>query len=100
MEIQALKNLFGLPIQTPNAAITYTFGTLYTKQRIDQRQLLYLHKLLNRPATHWTQKTLNTLQEMKIGWAKNIDTILTQYNLTTDFHEIKSMSQYHYFLHR
>ena len=90
VELQALKSLFKLPIQTPNAAIVHTFGTLFTKQRIDQRQLLYLHKVLNRPNTDWTLQTLNTLQEMNIGWAKNMNAILTHYNLPTDFQEIKS----------
>ena len=35
IEIQALKDLFDLPLHTPTAAIIFTFGTLYTKQRID-----------------------------------------------------------------
>ena len=89
VEMQALKNLFKLPTHTPNVAITFMFGTMYTKQRIDQSQLLYLHKILNRPSTHWTVKTLNTLEEMDIGWVKNIKTIMRQYNLTTNFQEVK-----------
>ena len=93
VEIQALKNLFKLPTHTPNAAIIFTFGTLHTKQRIDQSQLLYLHKILNRPTTHWTVKTLQTLEEMDIGWAKNIKSLLIQYNLTTNLQEIKMIPQ-------
>lgn len=32
VEIQALKSMFKLPLQTPNAAVIFTFGTLFTKQ--------------------------------------------------------------------
>ena len=89
-ELQAIKNLYNLPTRTPNAAIIYVFGTLYTRQRIDKSQLLYLHRMLNRPPTHWTTKTLLILEEMNIGWSKNIKQILTYYSLTTDFQEIKA----------
>ena len=75
-EIQALKTLFQLPTRTPNAAVLFTFGTPYTKQRIDQNQLLYVHKILQRPISHWTAKMLSVLEEMNIGWAKNIKDLL------------------------
>ena len=91
VEIQALKNIFKLPTQTPNTAVIFTLGTLYTKQRIDQMQLLYLHKVLNRPSEHWTIKTLLTLQELNIGWAKSIKETLNQYNLPPDLQEIKQI---------
>ena len=91
IEIQALKNLFKLPLKTPNPAIIFTFGTLLTKQRIDQKQLLFLHKILNRHQDHWTQKTLHTLDEMNIGWAKTIRDSLNVYNLPTDFQALKQM---------
>ena len=64
--------------------VIYTFGTLYTK-RVD------LHKLFNRLSTYWTIKTFNTLEEMEIGWAKNIKIVLNYYGLTTNFQEIKAM---------
>ena len=89
VELQALKNLFKLPIQTPNTAVIFTFGTLYTKQRIDQMQLIFLHKVLNRPPGHWTLKMLLTLQELNIGWGKSIKETLSQYNLPNEFQEIK-----------
>ena len=89
IEIQALKNLFGLPPNTPNTAVIFTFGTLFTKQRIDQKQLIYLHKILNRHQEHWTLKTLHTLDEYNIGWAKTIKETLHQYNLPTEFNEIR-----------
>ena len=56
IELQTLKNLFDLPIHTPTAAIMYSFGTLYSKFRVDERQMLYLHRILNRDETHWTKK--------------------------------------------
>ena len=90
VEMQALKQLFKLPTHTPNVAVTFIFGTLLTKQRIDLSQLLYLHKLLSRPPTHWTVKAFYTLEEMDIGWVKNIKTTLQYYNLSTDLQEIKT----------
>ena len=89
VEVQALKSIFKLPLQTPNAAVMFTFGTLYTKQRIDQIQLLYLHKVLNRSQEHWTQKILLVILELNIGWAKSIKETLCQYDLPSDLQDIK-----------
>ena len=91
-EIQSMKNLFDLPLHTPNPAIIFTFGTLCTKQRIDQKQLTYLYKILNRGSNNWTKKTLTILESMNIGWYKNIQDILIEYKLPTDFTAIKNMS--------
>ena len=89
-EIQSIKHLFDLPLHTPNTAIIHTFGTLYTKQRIDQKQLLYLHRIMSRDTTHWTRMTLTTLKDKNIGWyANNINT-LTENQLPTDFTVIKN----------
>ena len=90
-EIQALKSLFDLPIRTPNAAIIYSFGTLSTNLRIDKKQLIYLHKLLTRDTSNWTRKTLQTLNDLNIGWYKNIRKSLEEYQLSTDFEKIKRM---------
>ena len=91
-EIQSLKNLFDLPLHTPNAAIIYTFGTLFTKLRIDKKQLIYLNRILNRESSNWTKKTLVILEGMNIGWYKNIQNILTEYELPTDFTVVKNIS--------
>ena len=91
-EIQALKILFQLPTRTPKAAVIFTFGILFTRQRIDQNQLIYLHRTLQRPVTHWVKKTLLTLEELDIGWVRNIKSILTFYQLPTSFDEIKSIT--------
>ena len=93
VEIQALKNLFRLPPCTPNPAVIFTFGTLFTRQRIDQKQLIFLHKILNRHQKNWTLMTLNTLAEHNIGWAKAIKDTLQQYSLPTQFDEIKIISK-------
>ena len=77
-------------MHTPNTAIIHTFGTLYTKLRIDQKQLLYLHRILTRDTSHWTRKTLTILKETNIGWYANIHNILTEYKLPTEFAEIKN----------
>ena len=91
VEIQALKTLFQLPTRTPNAAVMYAFGTLFTKQRVDQNQFLYIYRVLQRPSSHWTKKMLLVLEELNIGWAANIKTLLLDYQLPTNFDEIKNI---------
>ena len=93
IEIQTLKSLFDLPVHTPTAAVIYSFGTLYTKIRVDQKQIMYLHKVLNRNDNHWTKKTLVILNNMKIGWSENIRKILESYELPTDYGTIKNISR-------
>ena len=36
-EIQALKHLFDLPIHMPTPAIIFSFGTTYTRYRIEKK---------------------------------------------------------------
>ena len=88
-EIQCIKSLFDLPLRTPTPAILYTFGIPYTNSRIDQKKLIYLHKLLLRDSSHWTSKSLNVLEKLNIGWYKGICQTLTKYNLPNDFSHIK-----------
>ena len=90
IETSTLKSLFNLPLKTPTPAIFYTFGLLYTDVRIHKRQLLYLHRILNRDENHWTNKTLMTLKELNIGWFKSIKTTLVKYELEQDFTIIKN----------
>ena len=91
IEIQALKDLFDLPLHTPNAAIIFTFGTLFTIQRMDLKQLTYLHKILNKNNNNWTKNTLESLEKLNIGWSKKIKSILNKYELPTDYTEIKNL---------
>ena len=91
IEIQALKAIFDLPIHTPTPAIICIFGLLFTRQRIDQKQLSFLHKVLNRQTTHCTRRTLEALEEKNIGWGKNIKNTLEKYNLPTDFQTVKNI---------
>ena len=71
-EIRAFKNLFRLPIHTPTAAIIYTFGLLFTKQRIDKRQLIYLQKILLKNNDESIKKSLKILKDLQVGWAKTL----------------------------
>ena len=91
IELQAIKYFFNLPIHTPSVAIVYTLGILYTTQRIDQIQLLYLQKILKRNDIDWAKSTLNTLKEKNIGWFVNIVNILQKYSLPTDFDTIANL---------
>ena len=65
---------------------------MYMNQRIDQKRLNYLHRILTRNDNHWTNRTLLTLHRLNIGWGKSIKEALSEYNLPTDLTEIKNTS--------
>ena len=90
IEIKAIKLLFDLPTHIPTAALIHHFGLLYTRQRIEQRQLLYLWKIINRDEQHWTKQTLHELMRRDIGWGKTIKNTLSKYCLPLNLQEIKS----------
>ena len=94
IEIQAMKYVFDLPIHMPTAAIIYSFGLLYTTQRIDQIQLVYLHKIIQKESDDQIRKTLEHLKERNIGCCKKILATLEKYHLTTDFDVIREISPY------
>ena len=65
--------------------IDFTFGLLYTTQRVDQKQLMYLHKILMKGESEWPKRTLKILKAKNLGWYKKICDTLTKYELPTDF---------------
>ena len=89
IEIQAIKYLFDLPIHTPTPALIFNFGTLYTNLRVEQSQMIYLHKVLCREQSHWTNQILKNLKDKNAGWYKKIVEILNKYDLETNFQTIK-----------
>ena len=54
---------------------------MYTEIRIHKKQLIYLQRILNRESNHWTNRMLQTLAEVDIGWHKTIKKTLNQYGL-------------------
>ena len=91
IEINSLKNLFNLPTRTPTTAVVFTLGTLYTDIRIHRKQLIYLHRILNRERDHWTCKMLETLVELNVGWYKQIKKTLNSYGLEENLNIIKTI---------
>ena len=89
IEIQAIKQLFDLSAHTPTPALIYTFGLLYTSLRMEQRQLTYMWKVLNRNSQHWTHKVMTHTMEKNIGWGRNIIDTLRKHNLPTDPQDIR-----------
>ena len=63
-EIQCLKHLFDLPVRTPTVAIIFTLGTLITSIRVDQKRLIYLHKILSRDPLHWKSTISDGTKEL------------------------------------
>ena len=54
---------------------------------------MYLHKVLNRESTNWTQKMLHHLHSQNKGWAKSISEKLQEYDLEPDWIKIKSLTK-------
>ena len=92
IEIQALKNLFDLPTHQPTTSIIYSFGTLFTELRMNQKRLIYLHRVLNRANSNWTKEILLILQQQNIGWYRSIKEILRELNLPDDLNVVKNMT--------
>ena len=57
IEIWAWKHMFGLPTTTPNPAIIFATGSLYATIRVEQKQLHFLHQLLQKNPDHYAAKT-------------------------------------------
>ena len=53
IEVQTLKNLFDLPLHTPTVAILYSFGILHTRQKIEKKMLIFLHKMAQINDNEW-----------------------------------------------
>ena len=84
--------MLGLPKTFPTAAVMFVTGALYASIRVMVKQLIFLHKVLQKQDNHWTKTTLNTLQEYNIGWAKQVSGNLEEWNLETNWNIIKTKS--------
>ena len=92
MELWAWKSILNLPKTTPTAAIMVITGSLFASIRVQIKQLLYLQKVLKKKNDHWTQVTLEALKQHNAGWAKQIIENLEEWNLETDWENIRSKS--------
>ena len=81
--------MIGLPQTTPTAGILLSVGGLFVTIQIEQKQLLYLHKVLCKDASNWAKTTLLVLNDYNIGWAKQINEILEMWELETDWEIIR-----------
>ena len=90
IELQAWKKLIGLPNTTPSAGIMHTMGRLFPSVRAEQKQLIYLHKVLQREDKHNTTATMKAMKEKDIRWSKQVNSILEKWELDTDWESIKN----------
>ena len=81
--------MLGLPKTTPTAAVMYCTGAMYASVRIEAKQLIYLHKVLQKPDFHWTKQTLYSLREHDTGWAKQIEAVIEAWKVEKDWEVIK-----------
>ena len=92
-EVQAMKYLFDLPAHTPTLGIIFSLGIPYTSHRIEQKRFLYLYHILTQPDHSWVKRTLNQMNTLNIGWAKDINIALNEYNLYTDYSIISNLTK-------
>ena len=92
MELWAWKSMLGLPKTTPTAAVMFVSGALFASIRVRIKQLIYLHKILQKPTDHWTNTSLSALQQQNIGWAKQVNKNLEEWGLETDWNTIRTKS--------
>ena len=88
-ETYAWKRMLGLPQTTPTAGIFLTVGSLFASVRVEQKQLLYLHRVLTKDKKHWTNTTLNALREYNIGWARQLTDLLNLWDLEQNWENIE-----------
>ena len=92
IELWTWKSMLGLPKTTPTAAVMVASGALFASIRVQIKQLIYLHKLLQKPENHWTMTSLIALRQHDIGWAKQVRRNLEEWSLETDWDKIKLKS--------
>ena len=89
IEIWAWKSMLGLPKTTPTPAVIFCTGALYASIRVEMKQLLYLHKVLQKEPDHWTKQSLYAINDHNIGWAKQIRETLETWGLEIEWDTIK-----------
>ena len=89
IEVWALKRMLNLPEKTPTVAIRFVTGTLYTKIRIENKQMIYLQKLLQKDDDNWQKQILTTLDMESIGWARKIRELLKEYHIEENWDKIR-----------
>ena len=93
MELWAWKSMLGLPKTTPTAAVMFVTGALYASIRVQIKQLIYLHKVLQKTENHWTITTLKALRRHNTGWAKQVEENLDEWQLETNWDNIRTKSK-------
>ena len=78
-----------VPSTTPSVAIRFSTCTLYTRIRIQIKQLVFLQKILQRNPDHPSQHLLLFLKEKELGWAEQIQQTLKEFQLTESWEEIQ-----------
>ena len=64
---------------------------IFTSQRIDEKQLVYLKTILGRPEYDWSRKSLYLQRDENIWWAKQVNELLDNYDLDYTWDEIIKM---------
>ena len=91
-ELYAWKQMLGLPKTTPTAGIMLTVGCMFASIRVEMKQLVYLHNVLNKSIDHWARVTLLILWESDLGWAKQVKELLKKWGLEEDLAAIQHES--------
>ena len=80
---------------TPNAAVMYVTGAMYPSIRMQARMLVYLHRLLAKDEMNWAKVRIvfERMERLNIGWVRQIKSILTNWNLPTEWDVITNKTE-------
>ena len=84
--------MLGLPKTTPSAAVMFCTGAIYPSVRIEEKQLIYLQKVLLKPEWHWTKQTLYATREHETGWGKQIAQIQEAWGVELEWENTSNKS--------
>ena len=93
IHVWAWKQMLGLPMTTPSPAVVFATGSIYGSIQVEIKQLIYLHKLLQREEDSWAKEALMILEKYDISWAKRIKEVLQLWGLEEQWNEISKKTK-------
>ena len=97
VQLKFLKKIFRLASSTPNSFLLLEFGVLPIEGEIHKRQLMYLHKILQRDKDDPVSQMLSNLMAFDVkgeeNWWTQVRPLLQVYGLPEDVEVIKLLSK-------
>ena len=92
IQYKCLKRILNLPKSTPHQALLLDTGIQYLETKIDEKKLLYLHKILNYSNDRLPIQIYNEQKQLyshiKLMWYHDVHNTLDKYNINNSDTEI------------